>query len=89
MKFPTFRVVLVLLALLSLPAFNYVYDTFKPQVEGRAAVAQLEDSDLTYGASRRVIVDRLIPVVYHGVVVGFVVLVAGHYVLVNRKHLFK
>ncbi len=88
MKFPMFRVAVCLLALLSLPVFGFVYDTFKPQIEGSAAVAQLEDSDITYGASRRVIVDRFIPFVYNGVVLGFVFLVGGHWVFVNRKQLF-
>lgn len=88
MKFPSFRIFLTVVLFLTFPVFTYTYETFKPQVEASAVVAQLEDSDLTYGLSKRVIVSQLIPNIYYMALIGSLLLVWGSWMFFNRKVLF-
>lgn len=84
MKFPTVRVFFTIMALIAVYSANFVYSTYEGPIEGSAAVAQLEDSDVEYGAARRVVND-FIPQVFNLSLLAFLTILWGSWLVSNRK----
>ena len=53
------RIVLTLLFITAMVILAFTYHSFEGQIEGNAAVNQLENCDYTYAVSKRVIVNKV------------------------------